>query len=537
MAIIVWDDTGGDSLASTGSNWVGNVAPGTADTAQFDATAVTACTWDIAEVTGIDVQAAYSGVVTQSVALTVTGAYTINGSNSTPWVTANTNLDLKGNVVTGGAGNGLIHNAGAIVRFGANIDIDKADMDSNCELFDFTGGGVNSVFRFTVGSTELPALFTIRNGCQMRVNGGSTLADVQVDSGGSIIDNSVTSQLTLRGDLTTTDLVGAILSTAPGNLTLAFNATTMPGGDYGTADAQTTSAVVVMQGNVTNVNLLKVYRTFTATPGMLTSNGFSIACALVDIGSPTQVSRGGVLELESGSSFTCDGVLNINETDGLLDHESIIDVQAGSGNISVGGMNVEALAEFDGSAVSTTLTCSGSLTLAATSVIDWGSMNLVLNGSAAQSVTMKGNPVNMTLAKTGGSVAWVNAWTISGTYTECALANVTVTWLVAGAYVCNAIRTLGMASFEVSNVSSTPASTYQITVSVLGPINRNSGWADCNIVGAYIRVDLLTGSNDCGNDVVSPNGIDFRNFQKLTAFGYGVHLKGVGIGIGLSLGH
>jgi hypothetical protein len=43
-----WDGGGGDNLASTAANWVGDAAPGTNDVVTFDNTSDKDATWDLA---------------------------------------------------------------------------------------------------------------------------------------------------------------------------------------------------------------------------------------------------------------------------------------------------------------------------------------------------------------------------------------------------------------------------------------------------------------------------------------------------------
>lgn len=153
---------------------------------------------------------------------------------------------------------------------------------------------------------------------------------------------------------------------------------------------------------------------------------------------------------------------------------------------------------------------------------DWDNVVGVFNNNNGQ-IILTGNAVTQTInfgaaspheliiARTGGIADFVSAFAATGAIREIAVANSTVRWLNAGAFSCDFIQTVGEGAFKTSNISS-GAGNYQITVAELGVVNRHSGWANCDIIGAFIHVDLLTGSDDGGNDVTPPFGIEFANF-------------------------
>lgn len=88
MATKTWSRTVGDANWSTGANWNGGTVPVTTDTATFDGTSVLDCTIDALAGWGgpIVIAATYSGIITQSVAVSATtysiagGTYTISAS-------------------------------------------------------------------------------------------------------------------------------------------------------------------------------------------------------------------------------------------------------------------------------------------------------------------------------------------------------------------------------------------------------------------------------------------------------------------------
>lgn len=87
MATRTWDNGGGDGLASTATNWSDNTAPVDGDTVVFSNTSTADCDWDVTTNLGaLTVNSTYTGVITQSAALTVsdnslggTRIFTFNG--------------------------------------------------------------------------------------------------------------------------------------------------------------------------------------------------------------------------------------------------------------------------------------------------------------------------------------------------------------------------------------------------------------------------------------------------------------------------
>ena len=66
-AIVTWDGGGADNNWNTVANWVGDVAPGTADVATFDATSVKNATVNAhISVAGIDIVSTYTGTINKA---------------------------------------------------------------------------------------------------------------------------------------------------------------------------------------------------------------------------------------------------------------------------------------------------------------------------------------------------------------------------------------------------------------------------------------------------------------------------------------
>lgn len=145
--------------------------------------------------------------------------------------------------------------------------------------------------------------------------------------------------------------------------------------------------------------------------------------------------------------------------------------------------------------------------------ITYGNSQIIFfGGQALQTIDFgAASPHEVIFVRTGGIAAMVAAFIASGRMLQIATGNNIIEWLDGGAFGCTLIQTVGEGSFKTSNISS-GVGTYTITVDDLGSVNRFSGWSNCDIIGQFIKVDLLTGSDDGGNDVTPPFGIDFGNF-------------------------
>ncbi len=78
---ITWDNSSGDGLWSTATNWSTDTVPGSTDVVLFNDTSVTNATIDPAfqgTVAGVTIEATYSGTITQSRSLTVNGPFTMD---------------------------------------------------------------------------------------------------------------------------------------------------------------------------------------------------------------------------------------------------------------------------------------------------------------------------------------------------------------------------------------------------------------------------------------------------------------------------
>jgi hypothetical protein len=95
---VIWDWAGGDALASNAANWIGGVAPSTADYAVFGSTTPSAsCTWDLdVQIASVSVVGSYAGTVALANDLSASGGATLTAPAAT--------LDLAGHAARLGGG-------------------------------------------------------------------------------------------------------------------------------------------------------------------------------------------------------------------------------------------------------------------------------------------------------------------------------------------------------------------------------------------------------------------------------------------------
>src|SRR3990167_5972363 len=151
-----WDGGGGNANWNTSANWSGDVAPGTSDIANFDNTCASNCspTINVAiSVAGINMDALYTGTITQS----TTNTITVGTSN---WVQA-------GGTFTGGTGaitlNGTFTLSGGTFTAGNQMITTSKD-------WTYTAG--------TIDPGTSTVLFDPCSVCSLTITGSHTLYNV-----------------------------------------------------------------------------------------------------------------------------------------------------------------------------------------------------------------------------------------------------------------------------------------------------------------------------------------------------------------------
>ena len=306
-----WSETSGGANDTT--------APDSGASPIFDVGGVGDCTWNISLVLSLDMLSGYPGVITLDNDFTVDDHLDINGAAGSQFITDGNNLDVLGDFISEGDTDGLIHNVGGVVRFGAGLHLDKGDVDSDIEYVDFVGGPlvVHDTF-VSVGSTQLPSVFIVRSNNQMSIVAGTTLMNLTLETNASLTDNGSIKSVSFRGDLIITDLVGSILSTLPGRLNLQFNALTAPGGDYGTASFRVTSSLINIQGDVVNVHEAIIARTFPTDAATLDMTLGDFSCEILQIGSLTNDAINGDILVPSGRRLVANISCELGATDGVI---------------------------------------------------------------------------------------------------------------------------------------------------------------------------------------------------------------------------
>ena len=166
----VWDGGGTTNNWSEAANWCNDVVPGSADVAIFNATSVKDATIDVAiNVAGIDIQAGYTGTITQPAGITVTvgasgyvqAAGTFSGGDST--IDINGPFTLSGGSFTATSGTiiakgdwtyvaGTLTAGSGTVNFGGNGGTISGSHTLNNVTFD-TGSGANRTWTIAAGTT------------------------------------------------------------------------------------------------------------------------------------------------------------------------------------------------------------------------------------------------------------------------------------------------------------------------------------------------------------------------------------------------
>lgn len=471
-----WDGGAANELFSDDDNW-DIVAPGPGDTANYDGTSAKDCTVDVAEIARLLMVAAYTGIITQSIALfLLTGNLSLAGGALSKYVTAGNDLDIEGDLITTGAGVGLVHNAGGIVRVGGILSLDKGDVDSQLELFDFVGGSlVVHDFFMSLGSTELPTIFIIRSNNQLRVVTTSTVMNADFESGASIIDDGVSlRQFTSRGEVTIADYVGTILSTIPGALTMAFNALKAPGADYGQASFQVTSSLIAIQGDVVNVCIGTIARTFVAAAATLDMTLGSFSCEHLIVGSPVNDEINGDILVPAGRRLSGLQSFTIHATDGVLPTK--VEFADGALTPTMGDLTVEALATLEMNSNAFTIPIAGPITIDPTAIVNWGDVTVILAGGANQIVDWGGHaPKKIINMKSGGLTTFPTGFTSSVGYFSRPTGPTNTKFQVGEVFVIEHFDLANTNESAKETIDSSDGATpVAITNASVGPIGRNT---------------------------------------------------------------
>ncbi len=201
MVAIVWDDGGVDSLWSTKENWVGDIAPTSADAVEFDATSGADATCDIAEVASVSIVAAYLGIVTQTVDLLCNGDFDITGQGAAEqWFTNDNDLNVEGDysVELGGGGKGVDHDDGHTISVKGDVYINGGASGNNmASPFRIYGGILTPTAALThdvsiSGNNNIPIDYICGENQTMHMTSGVRVVTATFEDGTSVTSDGNT---------------------------------------------------------------------------------------------------------------------------------------------------------------------------------------------------------------------------------------------------------------------------------------------------------------------------------------------------------
>ena len=363
-AIVTWDGGGADNNWNTCANWSpADTCPTNADIATFNATSIkdVSITAD-PDVEGIDIQAGYTGIITQNPGV----AITIGISNY---------IQADGTFVGGDAAfltAGLILNGGTFTATSGIMTIDDdfiftaGTFNHGTGTITFTGGG-SAAFTFDVVPTLNHVIFNRTN--RIDISGLSPTLDINGNftmSNSTDIDGGV---ISMAGNITTTDtaVTGNSAFTVDGN-----NVQTIDGS--GISAALPNLTINKSGGSLTFLNDISFNQNFTYTAGVVdtTTNNVTIQFGLTGSNSTSTINSGTMqfnhVILNKTNHFYVDGTMDINGDLTINSARSLRDTLATdkitlAGNLVsndatiVGGLEIE----FDGTTDQTINTGSNDL--------------------------------------------------------------------------------------------------------------------------------------------------------------------------------
>ena len=541
MATIVWDDGGGDSLASTGDNWVGDVAPGTADVASYDATAVTDCTWDIAQVTSILIDVLYTGDITQSALLYCTSDFTMVTNATSSWTTGAFDLEVDGNWAVSGAGIGVTHTSSGVIYIGGNVTVTNSVLDRYDSLVVIRHSQATPTtakshdIDVNVAASRMNDVQFSANQTWKLINGFNT--EVVTFDGSNVMDDDAGGPyVVVIADTWVTPGNSTYVGSSEDHIELNFSATSVNpvGADYGNCMLRFSDGIngATIAGTWATSGTVFMRTSAAGTTAFVLDTSASLTTGDVQIGNESQTARSSSFTQNSGSTLTVNGDVLIVEDDNITTNiwtrlAGVLDT------IITGNLTVETEAELAWTNDTSNVTVQGNTSISATAVVASGSVTWGFTGSGVQTLDLGAKTIFDFFAnKSGGSLTSSTIVKITETLRAHATGDYNLSMPVALAHTCKQIYTTGTPAGKVSIISGTPATKFDLAVTLNGRINRYSGWKDSNITGAIVRVDTVTGSDDLNNTLAGANGLLFQKFAIVKSSGLGM---GTGLGLGTTI--
>jgi len=311
MAVVTWDNGGGDNLASNDTNWSGNTKPTSSDVATFNSTSTDDCSIDEnVDWLGINIESTYSGTITQNSTRTVT----IDSSD-------------------------FIQAAGTFAGGDSLIDINDGDFNQSGGTFTNSSGDMNIERNFDVSGG------TFNNSNK-----------ITFDGGGSTDDTTVTFSGTIPGTVDINKTSGA------SNFTVASGTTI----SLGAAPSTRTDGLFINNGTITIASGTWTHEKFA---GNLVNNG-----TITHSGDGWDINNGGI-DNTSGATITFSGpTMSVEQAflqNGTFDTTGITITFDGSGGAddvvitAPGGLDATVVINKGTNGASVTVASGTTITLAA----------------------------------------------------------------------------------------------------------------------------------------------------------------------------
>ncbi len=374
-----WTGLGLTTNWTDAGNWSGNVLPGPADVATFDATSAKNATINAAvNIGGVSIGAGYAGTITQGPGF----AMTVGGSG----------LNQAGGTVVGGTAAMTINGTFTLTggSFGAtsgtlsissNVTIGGGTFNAGTGRTSFGGGAATLSASIPVSFNNVTLAAgnkTLAVGSTLNVAGALSLTGGSLNGGGT---------LAAQGDVSQASTYGG------GVATLLLN---------GSATQTLTGAATSLAGNLPLLVINKPSGTLTLAGTLRSSNGWTYTAGTLDPGSSTVVFAG--------------GTINGSHTLNSVDLRATTSVAAGT-TLTVSGSTILTGGSLNGGG---TLAAQGDVSQAST--YGGGVATLLLNGSATQTLTgaatsLAGNLPLLVINKPSGTLTLAgtlrssNGWT------------------------------------------------------------------------------------------------------------------------------
>lgn len=535
-----WDGGGADNNATTAANWSSDTAPTAGDLVVFDSTSTKNCTWNISAATtfaSFSINSGYTGTISLSNSLTMTGAYTqatgtLTFNAASVVVTAGENSTVSGGTINHSQEpNGSGTTAARQVKFavtgdfniqsGASVNVNSLGFVNaqgpsvgTSGSYDYGGGGNggdggsgNTTTGGTsgIGSVSLPV--TAGSGGQGATGGGWSPG-----YGGGVVNITASGTLTVGGNITANGGNGALGSGNNGVAggaggSIYLSAGTLAGSGSITANggaAAVSGGAYVGGGGGGKIAFAYTSKTHN---GSVTAYGGAPANAGT-YGAAGTIYDNGALTIDNNSSTTTRQTRSVSGTTTVTNFTL---KNRGQYTILTGTTTTVSTGFTNGSSTST-LTVNSGGTLDISTASNSGAPNITVNGTVTYPSTLawSQNTFTQNVAVSSGlsgfnisggtfvmgaSLPSISSFTMSGGTFKFASSN-TLT-------LSNA-PTLTGGTFSQSqepNGSGTTA-TYGVRINVTGDFNLQSG-ASVNVsslgfVSAQGPAVGTSGSYDCG---------------------------------------